>query len=157
MGKDSEEREADGDGGWEVTFRCGESIGGSSSFEEEQSQEYQDLGPYSSPLFERVDTESLESGKNDKHGSPTVVQREWEMYKQLIGNSFGVMMLLHNIVNVSYCGRDEEGENEGGDIAVMSPQIDVNSIKDTEERETPRNTVNDDMLSSREELVDNCT
>lgn len=86
-----------------------------------------------------------------------MVEREWEMYKQLISNSLGVMMLLHNIVNVSYCGRDEESENEGGDIAVMSPQIDVNSIEDTEEGEAPRNTVNDDMLSSREELVDNCT
>jgi len=63
-------------------------------------------------------------------------------------------MLFNHVVDVSYCGRDEERKDESGNVAVVGPQVDVDGIQDTEERETPRDTVNDDLLSTREELVD---
>jgi len=37
---------------------------------------------------------------------------------------------------------------------VGSPEIYVNGVEDAEEREPPGNTIDDDTLASREELVD---
>ena len=34
--------------------------------------------------------------------------------------------------------------------------MDIDGIEDSEEREAPGNTVNDDTLALREELIDNC-
>ncbi len=34
------------------------------------------------------------------------------------------------------------------------PDVNVNGIEDTEERETPRDSIDDDLLASGEELVD---
>ena len=41
------------------------------------------------------------------------------------------------------------------DVTVASPEIDVDSIKNSQKGETPRNTINDYRFSGREELVDN--
>lgn len=50
----------------------------------------------------------------------------------------------------------QEGENHvhTNDVVVSSPNIDINSIEDSEEGEAPWNSVNYNLLSLWEELVD---
>lgn len=62
-------------------------------------------------------------------------------------------MLLDDVVDVSYGRTNEEGKNECPDVMVRSPQVDIDGIQDGEKREAPRNAIDDDRLSGREELV----
>ena len=54
-------------------------------------------------------------------------------------------------------GAHEQSEDEGDDIIVGGPKVHVYRIEDGEQRETPANAVNDHLLASLEELVDNGT
>ena len=42
-------------------------------------------------------------------------------------------------------------------IVVPGPDVDVDHVQDGEEREPPANAVNDDLLATFEELVDDCS
>jgi hypothetical protein len=63
-------------------------------------------------------------------------------------------MLLDDIVNVADRRADEQGEDERDHIVVASPDVDIDGIEDSQERETPSNAINDDLLASVGELVD---
>lgn len=65
------------------------------------------------------------------------------------------MVLLHNIVDVSDSRRDEKRKDEGDDVVLVDPDVNVDRIKDGQEREAPRDTVNEDTLAAGEKLVDN--
>jgi len=64
-------------GSGEIAFRGRESIGGCRALKEEESQEDEDFGPYTSAFMKGVDTKGLECGKDNKNGSPSVIKREW--------------------------------------------------------------------------------
>lgn len=153
-GKDGEKGEANCNGSREVTFGGGESIGGSCSFEEEQGKEDQNFGPDTSLLSDRIVTESFKGSEDDENSSPSVVQRERKVDEEFVSDRLRRVMLLDNVVNVGYCGGYEKGENKGGDITAMSPEVDVDGIENTEERESPGNSVDDNSFSIGEELVD---
>jgi len=75
------------------------------------------------------------------------------MDEELITKRHCNVMLLHNVIDVSNCGADKEGEDESNDIMTSGPEIDVDGIEDGEERESPRNAVDDCFLALREELI----
>jgi hypothetical protein len=60
-----------------------------------------------------------------------------------------------------FVGMSKFGLRAGGNhvhtnnIVMGSPNIDIDSVEDGEEGEAPRNAVNNNLLSLREELVDN--
>jgi hypothetical protein len=157
VGKDSEEGESNSNGSREVTLGGVESICGSSSLKEEQGKEDKDFSPNAGLLSERIITKCLEERKDDQEGRPAMVKREWQMDEKFISNGFRGVMLLDNVVNVSYCRRYEKGEDEGNDIMTGSPEINIDGIQDTEERETPGNTIDDDTFSTGDKLVDDGT
>lgn len=66
-------------------------------------------------------------------------------------------MLLDNIIYMGNCGADKERENEGHDVMVTGPEIDINCIQDGKKRKPPGDTVDDCLFSKREELIDNGT
>jgi hypothetical protein len=119
-----------------------------------------------------VDTEGLKRGQHDEQGRPTVVQGEREVNKQLVGDLHevvlsasytkhgsetyiaGLVVLLHNVVDVRNGRRHEKREDEGEDSVPHGPEVDVNSIEDGQERETPANAIDDHLFAGCEELVD---
>ena len=79
------------------------------------------------------------------------------MDEKFISDRLRDVMLFDDIINVSYCGRNEKGEYESGNIAVVGPKIDVDGVEATKKRQAPGDSVNDDSFSVGEELVDNGT
>ena len=51
-------------------------------------------------MIEAVYAKGVESGDNDKHGRPTMVEGEGEMNEEFIAQRLRDMMLLHNVVDV---------------------------------------------------------
>ena len=45
-------------------------------------------------------TERLESGQDDKHSSPTMIEREWKMDKEFVGSTLGFVILFDNVIDV---------------------------------------------------------
>lgn len=43
------------------------------------------------------------------------------------------------------------------DVVLVSPQVDVDGVQNTKEREAPRDTIDNGLLASWEELVDDST
>jgi len=93
-------------------------------------------------------------GENDKNSGPAVIKREWEMDEDFVSDGGGRVMFFDLVVDVGDRGRDKEGEYEGPFVVMVTPQVDIDGIQDSEERETPRNMVDDDMLPIGEKLVD---
>jgi len=76
------------------------------------------------------------------------------MDEELVSPVLGRVVLLDYVVDVSDCGADEERQDEGYDVMMASPKIDVDGIENSQKGETPRNTIDNDMFSLGEELVD---
>jgi len=157
VGEDGEEAEADGEGTWKITFRGTECVASRSHFEGEEGKEDEDFGPSAWSFNRSIETEGFEGGNNGENSSPAVVQGEGEMDEKLVVDRLRTVIFLHNIVDMSDSARDEKNEDESSDIMIMGREADIDAIEDSKERESPRNSVNDDFLASREELVDNCT
>jgi len=84
LGEDGEEGETNGDGSREITLGSGESIRSGGSFEEEQGKEYQNFGPDSGALCERIDTEGLEYSEDDENRGPSVVKGKGKLDKNFV-------------------------------------------------------------------------
>lgn len=88
-------------------------------------------------MVDRVHTERFKGGQDDENSRPAMIEREWKVNKNLIRSALSGVMLLHDVIDVGHCGGNEEGEDEGRDIMVRCPEIDVDHIEDGEEGETP--------------------
>jgi hypothetical protein len=99
--KDGPKRPSDGNRCWEVAFRGGEGISSGSALEEEEAQEDKDLGPDTSTVSQSIDTESLETGQDNKNSCPAMVEGEGQMDEDFIGKALRRMVLLDDIVDVS--------------------------------------------------------
>jgi len=64
------------------------------------------------------------------------------------------VVLLDDVIDVGHRGADEECEDERDDVVLAAPDVDIDSVDDSEEGEAPADAVDDDTVSSREELVD---
>jgi len=140
--------------GGEVSLRAGECVGSSGGLEEQQGEEDEDLGSDGGVVLKRVGAEGFEGGEDDEDGGPAVVQAEGEVDEQLVGDVDGCVMLLHDIINVRHGGGDEQGEDEGDDVMVVRPDVDVDGVEDGQQGEPPGDAVDDDALAGGEELVD---
>jgi len=137
VGEDGPEGPCNGDGGREVALRGRESIGSRGTLEEEEGKENEDFCPYASGKVQAAYTEGVECSDDDENGGPTVVKREGEMDEELISVTLGTVMLFDDVIDVSNSGADKEGEDEGNDVMVCGPQVDVDGVEDTKEGETP--------------------
>ena len=95
VSEDGPKGPGDGNRSGEITFRCRESVGGSSTLEEEpeqseldvliltdrhlQGEEDKDFGPDTCGVIQTAHAESIECSDDDEDGSPTMVEREWQM------------------------------------------------------------------------------
>ena len=113
MRKDSPQAPRDGDAAGQVTLRSGERVCGTGALEEEEAEEYEDLGPDASLVLPCVDAEGLEGGQNNKDGRPAVVEREGQVNEDLVGCIARLVVLLDAVVNMRDCARDEERKDEG--------------------------------------------
>jgi hypothetical protein len=106
-----------------------------------------------------------------------VVQGERKVNEELIPDGLRDVMLLDNIVDMlrhkcqgfsnGYieCGRntyghsraDKERKDKCDNVVMARPEVHVDSVEYPEKRETPRDTVNDDAFTGREELVNDCS
>jgi len=155
MIKDTEQRPGNGNASGKITFRRREGIRRRGRLEEEKGQEDKDLGENAGVVMESVDTESIETGDEDEEGREAVPYREGQMDPKFIVNVLGRVMLLHNVIDVGDGGANQEGEDEGEDVAAMTPEIDVDGIQQDEERQAPVDGINDNLFAIVEELVDN--
>jgi len=150
------ERPGNGDGTSNVTLWGGEGVGGRGGFEEQQRKEDKDFGPDAGLVDVSVDAKCLESGEDDENGGPAVVEGEGEVDPEFVIDVLATVRLLDDIVDVGDSGRDQESENEGDDVMLTSPDVDVDGVEGSEEREAPADTVDDGAFSVGEELVDHC-
>jgi len=154
MHKDGPEIPSDGNGRRGIALGSGECISRCCPFQEEERQEDKDLSPHSGMMGPRIWTKCLEGREDDKDSRPPVVQREWKVDKDLVRQTLSMVIFLDDIINMRHSRANKQGHDECEDIIVPSPELDVDSVQDTEQREAPRHAVDDDSLSMREELVD---
>jgi len=102
MFEDGEQGPCNGDGCRNITLSARESIRNRSRFEEEQSQEHEDLGPDARAVGVGVHTEGFEGGEDNEDGREAVVEREWEMNPQFIVDILSGMILLDDVVDVGH-------------------------------------------------------
>jgi len=152
--EDGEEGPCDGNGGCNVTFCGGESVGGGCGFEEEEAEEDEDLGPDTCWVGQGIDTEGFEGGEDDEDGSETVIEGEWEMDPEFVVDVLPNVMFPDNVVDVTDGAANEQSEDECYDVMLASPYVDVNAGQDSKEGETPADAIDDGALSAGEELVD---
>jgi hypothetical protein len=85
-----------------------------------ESENDKDLGPGSSVSVMSIDapSESLETTQNDQDQTPSVPQGEWDVNNKLLQNCLRLsgFRRFDAVVDLRYGGRDEKGEDEGGDI-----------------------------------------
>jgi len=155
MNINSPQRPGNNDGGRKIAFGAGESISGCRALKEEEGQEDEYFGPDTSTMLMGVNTKSLERGEDNKDGGPTVIKRKGEMDKQLVSHVLWRVVLLDDVIDVGHCGANKECHDECYGVVVASPDIDVDSIENSQKGEAPRNTINNYRFSRREELVDN--
>jgi len=106
-------------------------------------------------MFGRIDTERLKRGQEDKDGGPTMPHGKRQVHEQLIAGGLGGVILLDDVVNVADGRGDQEREDESGEVMLVSPDGDEDGVEDGEEREPPRDSVDDDGLGvDGGELVD---
>jgi len=154
MVKYTEQGPGDGDASSEITFRGGEGVCHRGRFQEEKGQEHKDLGEDPSVMVEGIDTKGIECGDEDQEGGEPMPKREGQMDPKFVMDVLGRMMLLHNVIDVRDGGTNEESQEEGDDISTVTPDIDVAGIEDDEERQTPIDSIDDDLFAAIEELVD---
>lgn len=154
MLEESEQVPGDRHGSREVTLGGGECVGGGSTLEEEECEEDENFAPDARCVGSCVYAKGLEGGEDDEDGSPSVVERERKVNEDFIQSALGKIVFLDDVVDVGDGGTDKEGKNEGNNVMVGCPQVDVNGVEDTEKRETPRNAVDDDLFTGGGELVD---
>lgn len=154
MDENSPEGPSNCNGGREISFGSGESVGSSRTLKEEKGEEHENFGPNAGVVVKLIDAESLETSEDDEDGGPTMVQGERKMDEELISQRFRDMVLLNDVVDVSYCGADKEGKDKCDDIVLGGPQIHVYSVENSEERKSPGNSVNDNTFAMGEELID---
>lgn len=65
------------------------------------------------------------------------------------------MIFLDNVIDVGNCGADQESKNKGDNVVLTGPDVKENSAENRQEWESPTDSVDDDSLSGREELIDN--
>jgi len=152
--KDGEQAPSDSNGSGEIAFGGGEGIGGCCTFEEEEAEEDEDFGPDSGRVVKCVDTEGGECGEDDEDGGPSVPEGKGEVDKEFVGAVRGDVVLLDNIVDMSYSGRDEKGQNKGNNIVLARPEVDVDGVENDQQGEAPRDGIDNGGLSVREELID---
>lgn len=75
------------------------------------------------------------------------------MDEELVCPRLARVELSHDVVNVRDSRRDEKGKDEGDDVMLVGPNVDVDRVEDGEEREAPRDAIDDDALAAGEELV----
>lgn len=110
--KDCPEEPGDGESTGKVALGGAEGVGGSSGLKEEEGEEYKDLGPYTSMVRVGVLAECYERGKDHENGGPTVVEGEWQVNEDLVGNVCSLVMLLDDVIDVGDTRGDEQGEDE---------------------------------------------
>lgn len=154
MVKDCEERPGDGDASGKVTLGGRERVGCRGRLEEEESEEDKDLGEDTGVVAVRVHTEGLERRDEDKEGRESVPEREWKVDPEFVIYVLSRVMLFDEIVDVRDGRADEESKDESDDVVAAAPDADVDGVEDDEEGETPVDTIDDDLLSGFEELVD---
>jgi hypothetical protein len=76
------------------------------------------------------------------------------MLLTLVIDVLGRVVLLDNVKHVRDSCGDEERQDPGDDVVSASPNIDVEDVEEDEERESPVHAVDDGLLASFEELVD---
>ena len=52
---------------------------------------------------------------------------------------------------------DEQTKDKGPNVITLSPKVYINGDEDSEDRESPTNTINDDSITSISELVNEIT
>ena len=77
------------------------------------------------------------------------------MWRTFVIEVLGGVMLLHDVVDVGDRRADEEREDERDDVVSVAPDVDVEGVEEDEERETPVDSIDDNLLAVIEELVDN--
>jgi len=100
-----------------------------------------------------VNTKSLERSQEHENGCPSVIEGEWEVNPEFVIDVGATVMLLDDIVDVRHSGRDEESQNECGEIPLSTPEVDVDAIQSGQDGETPANTINDCLFAIIGELV----
>jgi len=85
MDENSPERPSNRNRGREISFRSGESVGSSSTLEEEEGKEHENFGPNTSMMVKFIDAKGLETSEDNKNRRPTVVQGERKMDEKFIG------------------------------------------------------------------------
>jgi len=151
---DTEESPGDGNATSQITFGGGESVGCSSGFEGEEGQEDEEFGPSVSSVGGGVATKCFESSEEDEDGSPTVVEREWQVDENFIGQCVAGVMLLDDVIDVADRGADYQGQEEGDNVMATSPDVNPDDVENSEEGESPSNTIDDYLLASIGELID---
>ena len=81
MVPDTPQAPSDGQTSSEITFRAREGVCSAGTFEEEEREEDEELGPELSRVSRRVDTESLKGSQPDEDNGPSVVERERKVDK----------------------------------------------------------------------------
>lgn len=82
-----------------------------------ECEEDKDLAPKSDVrVLGGIPAESRESGQDDEHDAQAVPERERSMNEQLLGEGLASVLGLDDVVDLGYGGRDEEGEDERGDV-----------------------------------------
>lgn len=78
---DTPQAPSDGQTSSEITLRAGERIRSAGTFEEEECEEDEELGPKLGRVGGGVDTESLKGSQPDKDDCPSMVERERKVDK----------------------------------------------------------------------------
>lgn len=140
-----------------VTLGRREGVGGSGGLKDEEGEEHKDLGPHTSVVLVGITAKGFKASEEDEDSGPAVVQGEGKVNKHFVSESARPVVLLDDIVNMADGRADEQGEDECNYVVVVSPDVDIDGIEDRQERETPSNAVNGDLLASVGELVDDIT
>lgn len=100
MGKDREERPSYCKASRKVALRAGESIRGRSRLEEEQTKEYENLGPDTGWYMKRIDAECFKRSDDNENGSPPMIKGERQVDQDFVADVSRCVELLHDVVDV---------------------------------------------------------
>lgn len=157
MVPDTPQGPSDGQTSSDITLGAGERVRSASTFEEEEREEDEELGPELGRVSSRIDTESLKGSQPDEDNGPSVVERERKVDKKLACQTDTPTMLIDGEVDVAHSGAHEEDTDKGDNIITMRPYTNVDSIEHGEEWEAPADAVDDEDLAGVSKLVENET
>ena len=66
-----------------------------------QGEEDKDLDPDPRVMLDRIDTERLKGGQEDKDGSPPMPHGKRQVHEQLVADGLGRVILLDDMINVA--------------------------------------------------------